>query len=183
MAKVKNEIIVYKNYAEVVLRNKDKVETGRALINVEDIDLIKDFKWYLSKDGYAVSTDKNKTLGTSYITMHGIIMNCIKGFKITPDHDNKNRLDNRRNNLRLSTRSEQQMNHNKNIKNTSGIIGVNWDKFYSRWLVRISINKKSKNIGYFDDLQDAIITRLKAEKEFYKEFAPQKHLFEQYGIK
>jgi len=182
MAKIKNEIIVYKDYAEVILKNKYKIEVGRALINVDDIDLIKEFKWYLSKDGYAVSSDKKKTLGTSYITMHGIIMNCINGFKITPDHDNKNRLDNRRLNLRLSNRSEQQMNHNKNIRNTSGIIGVNWSNTYSKWLVRISINKVSKNIGLFDDFKDAIITRLKAEKEHYKDFAPQKHLFEEYGI-
>lgn len=178
----KNDIIISEDFAEVVLLNRKREEVGRATINVEDIDLIKNYRWYLSKDGYAVSTDKNKTFGTSYITMHGIIMSCINGFKITPDHDNKNRLDNKRSNLRLSDRSQQQMNHNKNIRNTSGITGVNWDSYYSRWLVRVSIDKISKNIGYFDDLNDAIITRLKAEKKYYKEFAPQKHLFEQYGI-
>jgi hypothetical protein len=178
----KNDIVIYEVHAEVILLNKDRDEVGRAIIDKEDIGLVKDFRWYMSKDGYAVSSDKNKTFGTSYITMHGIIMSCINGFKITPDHDNKNRLDNRRINLRLSDRSQQQMNHNKNIKNTSGIIGVNWDKYYSRWLARISINKISKNLGYFDNMQDAIITRLKAEKEHYREFAPQKHLFEKYNI-
>lgn len=46
-----------------------------------------------------------------------------------------------------------------------------------------SIEKeKTKTLGRFNNLSDAIKTRLKAEKEYYGEFAPQRNLFEQYGV-
>lgn len=34
----------------------------------------------------------------------------------------------------------------------------------------------------FNEKKDAIIARLKAEKQYYGEFAPQKHLYQEYGI-
>lgn len=46
----------------------------------------------------------------------------------------------------------------------------------------IDMNHKRINIGTFNDKNDAIIARLKAEKEYFGEFAPQQHLFEEYGI-
>lgn len=38
------------------------------------------------------------------------------------------------------------------------------------------------HLGYFDNKDDAIKARLYAEQKYFKEFAPQKHLYEQYGI-
>jgi hypothetical protein len=37
-------------------------------------------------------------------------------------------------------------------------------------------------LGYFINKDDAIKTRLSAEAKYYGEFAPQKHLFEEYGV-
>ena len=52
----------------------------------------------------------------------------------------------------------------------------------NQWQVYISINKQRTHLGYFDNKEDAIKTRLKAEIKYYGEFAPQRHLFEQYNI-
>lgn len=177
-----NNIIIEEEYSFIELKNRKKEITGYAIIDTEDIELILEYRWYKSKDGYAVYADRLKKFNTSYITMHGLIMNCLGGFKITPDHKNLNRLDNRKENLRLSERCQQQMNHNLNSKNTSGIIGVNWDNYYNKWLTRISIDKISTYVGRYNTFEEAIKARLKSEIKYYGEFAPQKHLFEQYGI-
>ena len=50
------------------------------------------------------------------------------------------------------------------------------------WGANIQVDNKRYNLGIFKDKKDAIIARLKAEKEHCKEFAPQKHLFKEYNI-
>lgn len=50
------------------------------------------------------------------------------------------------------------------------------------WIAYIHKDKKQKLLGVFDDINDAIVARLKAEKEIFAEFAPQQHLYNQYKI-
>lgn len=45
------------------------------------------------------------------------------------------------------------------------------------------MNNKTKYLGSFKNKEGAIKARLEAEAKYFGEFAPQKHLFEQYGIK
>lgn len=66
--------------------------------------------------------------------------------------------------------------------NSSGFTGVYWNKQMSKWQSYIEINKNKIHIGYFVDKNDAIVARLQAEAKYYGEFAPQKHLFNEYGI-
>ena len=67
-------------------------------------------------------------------------------------------------------------------RNTSGVIGVGIDKNKGKWMAYIMINKKNINLGLYIDKRDAIIARLQAEKEYFGEFALQKHLFKEYGL-
>lgn len=46
----------------------------------------------------------------------------------------------------------------------------------------IKIKGKQKHLGYFANKNDAVIARLKAEAKYFGEFAPQRHLFEEYNI-
>ena len=62
------------------------------------------------------------------------------------------------------------------------IIQYLWRKDNKKWEARININKKQVKLGCFHVFEDAVVARLKAEKKYYGEFAPQKHLYEQYGI-
>ena len=50
-----NEIVIYEDHAEIVLYDNNCNETARALIDVEDVDLVKDYKWYLKNEGYVYS--------------------------------------------------------------------------------------------------------------------------------
>lgn len=69
------------------------------------------------------------------------------------DHINGDRQDNRIENLREVTRSQNQFNKTMCKNNTSGTRGVSWHKKSDSWVVRVCANGKSKSIGYFKDLE------------------------------
>lgn len=70
-------------------------------------------------------------------------------------------------NCRWVTHSEN--NYNKNIQsnNTSGKTGVCWKPKNNKWLAYITINRKQKNLGLFENLSDAIAARVDAELKYY----------------
>ena len=72
----------------------------------------------------------------------------------------------------------------KNVRNTSGVIGVSFHNSCQKWHALIQYNKQSISLKYYDKKEDAIYARLMAEVKYYGyDNAPQRHLFEQYGIK
>lgn len=66
------------------------------------------------------------------------------------DHKNRNNGDNRLDNLRDISPSENQHNHGKNINNSSGFTGVSWDAFNRKWVAAISARQKQYHLGRFD---------------------------------
>ena len=145
--------------------------------DIEDYDKIKNYCWYETEhknSGYheVVSNDSSgKT-----IRMHWII--CGKRY----DHADRDPFNNRKNNLRSATCTENARNYSMQKNNTSGFSGVSWDKERSQWVAYIIINKKRKKLGRFINKDDAIRVRLEAEAKYFGEFAPQRHLFAQYKI-
>lgn len=81
------------------------------------------------------------------------------------DHINGNPSDNRIENLREVSRSAQMQNCRKGKANKSGQMGVFWHKRANRWTAQISVGGKSRHLGLFDDLEDAVTARKKAELE------------------
>ena len=55
-------------------------------------------------------------------------------------------------------------------------------KRLNKWRARITIDDTPIYLGIFENKDDAIRARLQAEKQYFGEFAPQKHLFELYNI-
>jgi len=98
------------------------------------------------------------------------------------DHKDRNKLNNRKENFRPATHSQNSMNKDLQSNNTSGIIGVHWYSSKDKWASGIMLNRKQIHLGYYINKDDAIKARLKAEQQYFGEFAPQQHLFEQYGI-
>jgi hypothetical protein len=98
------------------------------------------------------------------------------------DHINRNPLDNRKENLRKAARIDNNRNCSISKNNTSGIVGVSWNRRNNNWRTRIMVNNKSIELGQFAKKEDAIVARLQAELKYFREFAPQRHLFEQYKI-
>ena len=159
-----NKIIEYDDYAEIVLYNKHCEEVARALIDLEDVDKVKGYKWHLRKDGY-VSTHITKGETT---LLHRLIMDCPDDKLV--DHINHNKLDNRETNLRICTKSQNAMNQNIKSNNTSGIVGVSWDKKNEKWIANIGLSGKYINLGYFDNIEEAAKKRKQAEIDLFGDY-------------
>lgn len=97
------------------------------------------------------------------------------------DHIDRNRANNRKSNLRFCSDKENSINHSLRKDNISGVVGVRLLK-NDKWAARITINNKEVHLGVFENFDDAVKTRLKAEEKYFKEFAPQKHLYNKYGV-
>ena len=82
------------------------------------------------------------------------------------DHINHDRIDNRIDNLREATNAENHKNRTMQSNNTSGYNGVYWREDRRRWYVSITIDQKTKHIGYFKAKDDAVSARKEAEKKY-----------------
>ena len=89
----------------------------------------------------------------------------------TVDHINKDRLDNRLENLRLATRSQQNQNKGLQKNNTSGFKGVSWSKQTNKYRAQIMVNKQSISLGFYTDPIEAAHIRDEAALEHFGEFA------------
>jgi hypothetical protein len=87
------------------------------------------------------------------------------------DHKNLARDDDRIDNLREATRSQNLANREKKISNRSGYKGVSFDKSRGRWQSSISCDKKRKNLGRFNCPTAAYLAYCRAAKELHAEFA------------
>ena len=146
--------------------------------DLEDYDKIKDICWYLHTTYGGYKKLEGVDVNTGKVVGFTAVIGC-KNY----DHKDRNTLNNRKENLRQATRSQNARNQSLPINNTSGVIGVGWHKRKQQWQVRIhDKTNHRKCIGYFSNKDDAIRARLLAEKEYYGEFAPQKDMFSQYDI-
>jgi hypothetical protein len=87
------------------------------------------------------------------------------------DHVNRDRWDNRIANLRLVTRSQNMMNSNISVKNTSGKKGVCWDSTRCQWKVEIQKDGQRINLGRYDDFTMACEVRRQKAQELFGQFA------------
>lgn len=81
------------------------------------------------------------------------------------DHINGDRTDNRIENLRQVSCSENFKNASLSKRNKSGSIGVHWCATNARWIAQIGLDGKSKHLGSFKTLEDALACRKEAEAE------------------
>lgn len=134
--------------------------------DLEDYDKIKDYTWYINKNGYVIKSNPSERL-------HRIIMN-VSDNNIYVDHIHHKKYDNRKSELRLVTNSQNQMNKDIPSQNTSGYKGISWHKNKKAWIAQIGLNGKLKYLGIFKNIDDAIEARTKAEKLYFGEYNFQK---------
>lgn len=90
------------------------------------------------------------------------------------DHKNRNKLDNRRSNLRICTSSQNHQNSRaraKRAKIHSRFKGVCWDKENNKWRVGLRLNYKAVDVGRFTDEIEAAKAYDEAARKAFGEFA------------
>jgi hypothetical protein len=135
----------------------------------EDYTLVSKYCWSIdNQNGYVKTIDKVNNTGKLYL--HRLVMNCSKGDNTIVDHIDRNRVNCRKNNLRIVTRCQNNMNMSIRCDNTTGVTGVHWDKKMKQWCSLISANKTKIHLGYFDNFEDAVKARKEAEEKYFGEY-------------
>jgi hypothetical protein len=123
-----------------------KLTTGeKAIVDDIDYDDVVCYKWYRSGSNgkyYAMRYAPNNTR----VSMHAQIMGFQRDFV---DHKNGNGLDNRRQNLRTCTRSQNMANSCLSKRSKSGLKGVFYDNRIKKYHVNIMLDRKHFSVGYF----------------------------------
>jgi hypothetical protein len=139
-------------------------------VDASDYDWLMQWNWQASKginrcSYYAVRSIWKK----GAMRMHRQIMGFEFNDKLPIiDHINRDSLDNRRSNLRLSTDALNRLNCGLRSTNTSGIKGVSFNKAKRKWQAQITILGKWRRLGYFQKIEDAAAAYEKAEREFWE---------------
>lgn len=106
-----------------------------------------------------------------YLT-HRLIFLLFHGYlPSTLDHIDGNPNNNKIENLREATNSQNSQNQKIRHNNTSGVKCVTLDKSRNKWQVQIHINKKKKNLGYYKDLELAELVATEARNKYHGGFA------------
>lgn len=121
-----------------------------ALVDDADLSAVVWYKWCY--DGqYAAARINGKK-----IRLHRFLLGEPDGLV---DHINRDKLDNRRRNLRVVNYSQNNRNTDIRIDNTSGHKGVSYDKYGNRWRAFVYSSGKRINLGSFKNITEAVKAR------------------------
>ena len=134
-----------------------KNEPKEIYVDLNDVDELKKYTWTLNQEGYA-RTKINK----KYVLMHRFITKCPNDKVV--DHINRNRIDNKKSNLRICNVIDNCHNASISNNNTSGVTGVNFNKKSRKWRAYIMCNGINYNLGFYCDKEEAIKARKDSEK-------------------
>jgi hypothetical protein len=147
-----------KDEAIIKIYNIKKEYVGETIVDDDLYYELKEYTFHLI-EGY-VGITKNKVS----IRLSRFITNC-KDHILQVDHRNGNTLDNRRENLRIVTPTQNCQNRRSRIGSTSQYIGVHYNNDYDYWSVNITFDGVRYELGHFDTELEAVYARdLKAKE-------------------
>lgn len=115
-------------------------------------------------------------VGKRYVYLHREILGNPS---CEVDHINGDKLDNRKENLRLATRQQNECNKQAYKNNTSGAKGVIKDKRSGKYVARIRYNNRSIHIGCYTTLQAAVDAYNRKAEELFGEYANKSVVYSQ----
>lgn len=146
----------------IPLRARDGSARAYAIVDAADADWVNRYRWSLGTSGYAARTTGRDSTRRGYL-MHREVLGLVPGDGLEGDHINRNRLDNRRENLRAVPKRAQQQNLTSKGK-TSKYRGVHWYARKRKWRACITVSGKTRVIGQFDS-EVAAAEAARAERE------------------
>lgn len=154
------------SFVEVFVRSRQSKIVGSFYMDKEGLEEVLKNPWFIGGNGYVTSA--RMRTGETRIYLHRMLLNASEEDVV--DHIDRNPLNNRRSNLRITTQSRNMMNSTISSDNTSGTKGISFDKKLEKWHAYISKDKKRIHLGYFYCLEDAIKARESAEKEHHGQY-------------
>ena len=140
-----------------------------AIIDAADVPLVDGRVWFALVDGKNVYAGRRGPRpARKTIWMHRVIAGTPDGFET--DHRDGNGLNNRQENLRTATPSQNRCNQKLLDRNTSGMKGVSPHKASGKFQASISINKKQRHLGLFLTKEDAAAAYAEASAELHGAF-------------
>lgn len=135
-------------------------------IDADDLQKVRYHKWRIDTNNHIVTgncTKKNPRRELSHI-----ILDCPDDKVI--DHINGDTRVNKKQNLRICTQAENLCNKHFMSNNTTGIIGVSYDKYRRRWAPEIRKDQKRWHLGRFQTIEEACYARYIGECVLFKEY-------------
>lgn len=134
---------------EIALRNRKKEIVAVTIVDDEDYDRLSEQSWYLHGTGYVSSTHRGK-----FSLMQRMVLGLVPGDGKIADHINRDKLDNRRSNLRVAADFfESAQNRDRPPGKYSRFRGVT--KRCGRWTAMATINGHQTYLGTFETEESA----------------------------
>lgn len=161
-----NNIVIKEDIAIMDLYDTCGNKIDEVIFDAEDVEKLKGISWYRvdsQRSTYYCHSNKSGR-------MHRFILG-ITDKAIIVDHINHNGLDNRKCNLRTCTNQQNICNQLLPKNNKSGHKGVYWSNERCKWVAQITVNNKTKALGRFNTIEEAVKVRNEVAKKYYGEFA------------
>lgn len=137
--------------------------------DIEDYERIKQYCWYIDKNGYVVAHDIINP--QKILILSRVVMNLYDDtLCVDHIHGEQTRHDNRKCNLRICTKQQNNINRRPQSNSLSGITGVRWNQSTNKWIVNISINGTYMSKS-FSKFEDAVKQRQEWENEIFGEYS------------
>jgi HNH endonuclease len=167
-------VLVYRRLRYGHTFRRIKLTRGQyALVDVEDFERLNEYSWYCTSYGYAMCRtvpEKLRKGKKRHAYMHRLL--CPVPEEMVVDHINRNKLDNRKANLRPATKRQNAWNGTfKKRAGKTCYRGVLWDKALKKWRVRLDINGRRKSFGVYADEIEAAKAYDRVVKKYRGEFA------------
>lgn len=140
-----------------------------AVVDAADYEALSAFKWHASDRRANGSAYARAKINNKLVYMHRWLLAAPVGAEV--DHINRDKLDNRRANLRVCAPEENRRNVGLTCANTVGFKGVRWVRTGRKWGASIYLDKKHVFLGVYATKEEAARAYDGAAREFWGEFA------------
>jgi hypothetical protein len=143
----------------IALKRRSGEIVAHTLVDDEDYETLNQDHWYLGGRGYVVrqvymGRKDSKEVRRGEL-MHRRICGLSKGDGLQVDHINRDKLDNRRENLRVVGGSAANSQNVPGGYGKSGIRGVHWIEAHKCWAARVVLDGRMHWGGHFTDIREA----------------------------